>query len=139
VKPVLKNRIPGVLALAVVLAAVSFGLSIIGPPGVQREKKLDARRISDLQLIAASIDLFYSRHGELPESLVMLEKEPGGRTNISDPQTGAAYFYTRISLVSYRLCARFSRESGSNEARTVWAHNAGEFCFQLTAKKLAIP
>lgn len=135
----LKNRIPGLFAAAVVLAAVILGLFIVGPPRVQREKKLDARRISDLQSISSSIDFYYSRHGELPESTAMLEKEPGCRTSSSDPQTGAAYSYTRISRVSYRLCARFSRESDSNEARSVWAHSAGECCFQLSAKKLASP
>ncbi|NTV99347.1 MAG: hypothetical protein HGA70_09310, partial [Chlorobiaceae bacterium] len=84
-KPVLKSGIPGFLAAAVVLVAVILGLNIIGPPGALREKKLDARRISDLQNIAAAIDFYYSRHAELPESLAMLEKEPGGLTGISDP------------------------------------------------------
>ncbi|NTV99521.1 MAG: hypothetical protein HGA70_10210, partial [Chlorobiaceae bacterium] len=96
-------------------------------------------RISDLQNIAAAIDFYYSRHAELPESLAMLEKEPGGLTGISDPQTGEEYAYMRVSLSSYRLCARFSKESDSNEARSIWVHKAGNCCFELNAKKRSGP
>jgi hypothetical protein len=128
--------LPGIAFSAVILAAVIAGFSVIGPPGAQREKKLDARRLSDLQGIAASIDFYYSRHAELPDSLEKLGHEPGGLAGITDPQTGKQYSYTKLSPVTYRLCAIFSGESGIGEARTVWAHDAGRCCFELRAKKI---
>ncbi|NTW56649.1 MAG: hypothetical protein HGB20_06355 [Chlorobiaceae bacterium] len=132
----MKGRLAGTLAAVAVLAAIILGLYLAGPPEVQREKKLDARRIADLQVIASAVDFYYTRYGKLPDSLSILEKEPGSRLFLSDPLTGEAYPYTRFTAGSYRICARFARESGPGEARTVWAHGSGRYCFQLKARRL---
>ncbi len=131
----MKGRFAGAVAAASVLTAVILGLYLAGPPEVQREKKLDARRIADLQAIASASDSYYTRYGELPDSLAILQKEPGSRLFLSDPLTGEPYRYTRLAAGSYRICASFARESGPGESGTVWAHRSGRCCFQLKARR----
>lgn len=132
-KPVLHGRLLAVLSTVAVVASVIWGLFLIGSPEQQREKKFDEKRISDLQGIAGSIDLYYTRHKSLPDNLEDLEKEPGISIRKSDPETGAAYTYTGISSSSYKLCADFSTESDA-ESPSAWAHGTGKYCFNLTAK-----
>jgi hypothetical protein len=132
-KTALQGRLLSLLAAGVVVASVLWGLLIIGSPEQQREKKFDEKRIADLQGIAGSLDRYVTRHKSLPENLDDLEKEPGISIRKADPKTGAAYIYRKSSSDTYELCAEFSAES-ADEIKSMWAHSAGKYCFQLTAK-----
>lgn len=132
-RTVFRGRLLAALSTVAVVASVIWGLFLIGSPEQQREKKFDEKRISDLQGIAGSIDLYYTRHNSLPDNLDDLEKEPGISISQADPETGTGYIYRRISSVTYKLCARFSAES-DDALQSLWAHSKGPYCFQRNAK-----
>ena len=55
--------------VAVVIAAVVAGVFVLGSPADERARRLDRRRVEDLQGIAAATDLYWTRHSRLPASL----------------------------------------------------------------------
>ncbi|ABL65377.1 hypothetical protein [Chlorobium phaeobacteroides] len=59
------DKLLAALAIIVVSGTVIWGLFMTGSPEKQREKKFDAKRVSDIQEIARSIDLYYTRHTAL--------------------------------------------------------------------------
>jgi hypothetical protein len=123
-----------IVALAVVTAIL-----ILDPPSVQRQRKLDTKRIRDLTNISHSIDSYWERKKSLPPDLATLEREPGLKIPLKDPETGVAYVYELTSSKSYRLCAVFSLDSSdeSQECNSCrkWSHGAGRQCFDLKPPK----
>lgn len=133
---------PRVLALLLtcgVVAAVATGIFLIGSPAEERARRLDERRVQDLDDIARAVDLYRSRHATLPSSLEELGKEPGVRVGSSDPGTGAPYEYRLVEAEKYELCARFERDSvevGQRARDTRWSHAAGRQCFRRKAREI---
>jgi hypothetical protein len=125
----------GLAAAAVVLAAVAIALLRLGSPTEERMSRLDARRVSDLQALARSLNVFWTRHARLPDSLQDLVGEPGLGTAITDPQTREPYEYRRLDP-RYEVCAQFTGADRANDERSgppgFWAHGAGRTCFMLT-------
>jgi len=117
------------LAAAAVLAAVVIALLWLGSPAQERLSRLDARRISDLQNLARTINVFWTRHTRLPETLQELIGDPGLDTATTDPQTLEPYEYRRLEG-QFELCARFAGEPA--EPPGFWAHGAGRACFVMT-------
>jgi hypothetical protein len=109
------------------------GIMIIGSPGEERTRRLDARRVEDLGRMARSIEIYYMRHQRLPASIEELSKEPGLAGIPRDPETGAAYPYRSLDADGYELCATFAREAGGVRPADVWSHGAGMQCFTLKA------
>ena len=60
-----------------VIVAVGVGLFILGSPAEERARRVDDRRVEDLQGIVAATDLYWTRHSRLPVSLDELTAEPG--------------------------------------------------------------
>ena len=96
---------------AAVVAAVAFGLVLLGPPAQERERRIDDRRVADLHGIAAATNLYWSRHSRLPASLDDLTAAPGLRINTRDPASSETYEYQALDSVRYEVCATFDRES----------------------------
>jgi hypothetical protein len=123
---------------AVVIGAVITAI-LLDPPGVQRQRKMDARRVEDLSSIQRATEEYWNRHKVLPTDLAMLGKEPGLRVAATDPETGSPYIYEVTGPKSYRLCAVFARDSSERAAgpyfSVTWAHGAGRHCFELTLPK----
>jgi hypothetical protein len=128
------KRALGVVLAIVVAMAVVRGIMIIGSPGEERTRRLDARRVEDLGRISRSIEIYYMRHQRLPESLEQLSKEPGLSGIPRDPESGVAYPYRGLDADGYELCGTFARESGAVRPADVWSHGAGVQCFTLKAK-----
>ena len=128
---------------AVVLAAIVAGILTLGSPGVQRQRRLDERRVADLAHIASAVTAYWQRHSSLPADLASLANEPGLRVNARDPETGAAYVYEVTGADLYRLCAVFAFDSAADSAVPArvlaldWAHGAGRHCFDLRVPKEA--
>lgn len=127
------SRVLAAIVSAAVVAVVIRALVLIGPIGEQRKMKFDARRVSDFQQIASSIDAYAGTHKALPESLRKLEKEQGLPLPIIDQETGKAYTYKVISDDTYELCAQFSGESRERFDYR-WGHKAGPACFRLRVR-----
>ena len=136
---------PGSLLLAaavtVVIAAVAAGLLVLGSPTEERARRIDARRVADLQGIMAATDLYWTRHSSLPASLDDLTAEPGVRIRTRDPASGEPYGYQPMDSADYEVCASFEQESGEiarDRETDLWAHGSGRQCFRLEADEIKL-
>ena len=127
------------VSVVVVAASVVAGLLALGSPAEERARRLDSRRVSDLQAIMAATDLYWTRHTRVPQSLDALTSEAGVRINTRDPASAESYGYQPLDSARYQVCATFERESGEmalDPERDLWAHGPGHQCFQLEAKTI---
>ena len=131
----------GFVIMSVVLA-VGYGIYVVGSPGAQRLLKFDDARVSDLQNISQTIDIYWGLNEELPAALEDLQ---GSRLyfvrSIQDPATQLPYEYRVIEGNQYQLCAVFATDSSQKEQRVprprsanVWDHGTGRTCFELEAQ-----
>jgi hypothetical protein len=132
------SRLTGRTIIAVVVAVagaatVAAALWFIGSPSETRLRRLDTRRVRDLQQLASDVDLFWTRNGRLPatraELPVTVESHP-------EPAPPGEYEYRTLDATRYELCATFDRSADSPPSRTAlfWAHGAGRQCFVVPAK-----
>lgn len=126
-----------VAAAAMLIAAtVAAALMVGGSPGQQRDARMDARRVQDLQRIEAAVKAYARQHDVLPESLDGLAQLTGHSLSLDEPDTGTGYGYGIDGADRYRLCAVFatdSREADKGRGDQVaegWQHPAGPHCFQ---------
>ena len=125
----------------VVVAAILAGILTLGSPAVQRQRRFDERRISDLMSIESAVTVYWQRNNALPADLAALAKEPGLRPNARDPETGTTYAYEVTGANSYRMCAVFAFDSTTDPAVPArvhvssWPHGAGRHCFELRIPK----
>lgn len=126
-----------IVAVAVVAGSVLGGLRLLGSPQEERERRLDERRIAEIQSIANAVDLYWTRQGRLPASLADLSQEQGIEVSVLDPATGRPYTYRVLGEGRYQLCAEFARDAGGQgrvPEAGFWAHGPGSQCFQLEPK-----
>ena len=125
-------------ATAIVAGAVIAAI-LLDPPGEQRRRKMDSRRVEDLMSIQRSVAEYWSRHRALPPDLAALGREPGLLVPSNDPETGAAYAYEATGPRSYRLCAEFARSTSERPWIPAylesWSHGAGRHCYDLRIPK----
>ena len=133
------NTVSLIVTLAVVGGSIIASLFVLGPPTDERARRLDRRRVTDLQAIKAATDLYWTRHQRLPESLSELTEEPGVTLRVADPDDGEPYGYRTLDTLRYEVCARFQRESEQitrNPERALWSHGVGPRCFELDAEEI---
>jgi hypothetical protein len=128
------KRTLAIVLVLVVAAAVTTGIVIIGSPGEERTRRLDDRRVEDLQRISSAIEVYHKRHSGVPGSLDELSKEPGLSLVPRDPVTGQAYGYRTFNANSYELCGAFDRDTADMRAADFWSHGTGTQCFTLNIK-----
>lgn len=123
-------------SIIVVIVAITIGAAIfiMEPPSLQRQRKLDARRIDDLRNITRHIETYWQRHKSLPTNLVMLSSEPGSVNIFTDPVTATPYVYVPTGKTKYKLCATFGTDSSNEESQPyyglgIWSHKKGYQCF----------
>jgi len=135
-----RGRAAGVIATVAVVGAVAAGIYVLGSPSEERVLKLDDRRTADLTTLAGAVDIFWTRHQRLPESLDELRSEPVGRLELQDPSSGRAYEYRALAERSYEVCAVFERDSAARDsparADGLWAHGPGRQCFTREPRTL---
>jgi len=138
------NRPPGSILLGgatvAVVAAVVAGLFALGSPTEERARRLDTRRVADLQGIMTANSLYWTRHARLPATLEELVSEPGVQISTADPATAEDYAYQLVDSIRYEVCATFDLPSGQiarDPMRDLWAHAAGPQCFSLEAKDIS--
>ena len=135
------------LIIIIVAAAIIAGFFILGTPQEERLRKLDDRRIGDLQTIQWQVIDYWQNKNKLPEKLADLIDPTRGVVVPVDPETGAEYEYLVKAELEFTLCATFSLENSSspildNVARPMtyekaipigsdnWQHAAGRACFE---------
>lgn len=124
-----------VIASVVVGATLVAAIAVMDSPPEQREQRLDARRVQDLQQIGNAIDIYHDRHKALPEGLAALQaRMPGWKLAPGDPASGVPYDYEVLGERSYRLCAQFDTDTATADTPhgpegDAWKHGAGRQCF----------
>ena len=128
-----KRTLVGALVIVVALVVIR-GIMIIGSPSEERTRRMDSRRVDDLQGISRFIEIYHSRHQQVPSSLEELAKEPGLANVAVDPVSNEPYGYQMLNATSYQLCGVFDREAADSRAADIWAHGAGRQCFTRNIK-----
>lgn len=123
------HRVAAWASIAVVAIAAVAGFVVSGTPGEQRLKRLDERRVADLQRLAHAVDLHWATEHSVPMSADPLVDGRSLSRMPTDPATGEPYRYERLSADSYQLCADFARPSESWERDDFWQHPAGTHCY----------
>ncbi|OGG56359.1 hypothetical protein A3D71_01565 [Candidatus Kaiserbacteria bacterium RIFCSPHIGHO2_02_FULL_55_20] len=137
----------GLLVIVTILA----GFFIVGTPQQIRAQKQDAIRVQDLQAIQWQIVNYWQQKEKLPAALSGLNDPITNNILPLDPQTKEAYEYSSTGALSFKLCATFANEGGTNvlqgrsmplptepvgaEGKDIqdnWQHAAGRVCFERT-------
>jgi len=124
-----------VIASVVVGATLVAAIAVLDSPPQQREQRLDARRVQDLQQLESAIEVYHAGHKALPADLAALRAEmPGWNLAPGDPASGAQYGYEVLGDRSYRLCAQFTTDTAAADTPygpvvDAWNHGAGRQCF----------
>ena len=126
----------GGLAVAVVAAAVAYGLLEVGPPSDERERRLDERRIEDLRRMARAIDLHWTRTGDLPATLDLLADALPRDVTFNDPESGEPYQYRVLTDSRFELCGIFGTDWARPSEDEFWSHPVGRHCFDLEAHEV---
>jgi hypothetical protein len=121
---------------AVAVLSVGVGLYLAGSPAEARQRRLDERRVDDLDQIARATDVFWTRHGRVPATLDELRREPGTSVASADPETREAYELRAAGGAAFDVCARFARATGTTSTGDFWSHGAGRQCFRRDARTL---
>lgn len=130
-----------IAASVVVVATLVAAVVVMGPPSQQREARLDARRVQDLQRIVQAVDAYHANHKALPADMATLATQPGWGLATADPHGGTPYAYEVSGERTYRVCASFTTDTAKGSdapwAPDRWNHGIGRQCFQQTAAKAA--
>jgi hypothetical protein len=131
--------------LLVVFAGIIAGFAHAGSPAEERLRRIDTRRVEDLQMIQSEIVSYWQRKGTLPANLEELNDGLRGMVAPTDPETNAPYEYHQIGPLAFELCAVFARENGHDGVNIfapkpltypvpygngdLWTHPEGRTCF----------
>lgn len=130
------------ITIITVTACLAYALFLMGTPSQQRDLRLDAERVSDLQNIASNIDQYWERNEKLPAQLSEMSGPRYYLNRLDDPETGIPYEYRPLGGpegARYELCAVFATDSAESPRRDAgfseraWAHGEGRVCFPLEA------
>lgn len=133
-------------ATAVVAVSLIAGFVTSGSPFRARLERLDAQRVSDLQVLQSQIVYtHWQLKGTVPERLTDLQDSISGFVVPVDPQTKQPYEYTKTGARTFTLCATFVTEATSqymlerqpypiyqDSANESWSHGVGRVCFDRT-------
>ena len=136
---VTRSQLAGGLLAVVLIAVIGTAIFLMGSPSVERTRRLDERRVEDLDVLARAVDLYWTRHGSLPSSVEQIQQEQGGRLMTSDPATNVPYEYRALDGQEFEVCAQFETESGESAltpGRDFWTHRVGRQCFRRAARKI---
>ncbi|MDO8655090.1 MAG: hypothetical protein Q7R48_01530 [bacterium] len=130
-----------------VLAAVIYGMTLVGSPGEQRALQFDQRRTSDLQQISSAVQIYWEQQKKLPQGFDDLRQQQFVYIeSVQDPETQIPYEYRVLGEKTYELCAVFATDSSQYEAKTKastpfsaeqWNHVQGRTCFIREAQSVS--
>ena len=151
----LNLRMLAIASGSLVIASIIGGFFIVGTPGMQRARRLDEQRVSDLSGLQSTVIDYWVRKEQLPDGLDTLYEPVLGYNFPRDPDTGRPYEYHKTGDLSFEICADFQSErTGQDEygyapkyypeARphayapgeqigpAYWNHGMGRACFLRT-------
>jgi hypothetical protein len=121
------NRLFAAAAAIAVVASIAGGFVQTGPPGRQRARAADQRRVEHLQRFV------HEAHARWVATSAMPKEFP---LDLRDPETGRPYEYRVRSGPEFEVCAVFDTEGASELSYTDrrWHHRRGRHCFQFDAR-----
>lgn len=151
----LNLRMLAVASGSLVILSIIGGFFIVGTPGMQRARRLDEQRVSDLSGLQGQVIDYWVRKEQLPDRLDALYEPAQGYTLPRDPDTGASYEYRKTEELSFEVCAEFTSEHagqgeygyapkyypeprpyayapGEQIGPAYWNHGIGRACFLRT-------
>lgn len=132
------GKVLSILAAVVAVMAVSISL-YLNPPSETRARSLDKERLRGLKVTQDAICKYFDIHHALPPDLRALDSETNQsiRANWSDPETRQPIEYQVTGERSFRLCAKFARNSEWQNPKdyNFKRHNAGRDCFEYNVSE----
>jgi competence protein ComGC len=142
------SKLPRTVAWLVslfVLAGIALGFLIIGTPSMQRDREMDQRKVSDLNIIQSQVTNYFNQNDRLPVSLDEV-KDISLYVECKDPGVCETYEYRVVDEDTFELCAFFDSDSGKLGVIDVpadpyrylgnWEHPAGRACFERDVEPL---
>lgn len=102
--------------ISIVIGVIISTLFIVGSPITERMRRLDDKRISDLETIQYQIIQYWQIKEALPNTLSDLTDTISGFRPPRDPKDGTEYEYEKKTTLSFNLCATFSLASFQTDA-----------------------
>lgn len=122
-----------IVASVVVAATLVAAIVVMDSPAEQREQRMDARRVQDLQRLERAVASYHAMHKSLPADMATIEAQPGWDLAAVDPESGQPYAYEVTGERSYRVCASFDTDTAAGDQANLvldeWKHDAGPHCF----------
>lgn len=130
-----------IAAAVIVIGTLVAAMWIMESPSKQRDRRIDQRRVEQLDAISDAVTAWVRQHERLPASLAELANQPGESIAVVDPVDGKPYEYLVLSEQDYRLCAKFATSTADRGRGTHrlswhekhWMHPAGRHCFDRKA------
>ncbi|MDB5254611.1 MAG: hypothetical protein JWL80_677 [Parcubacteria group bacterium] len=131
-----------VLSLMLILGAIIWGFSVLGSPRTQRNQRVDAEKLMNLQTIQSEIISNYQSKGVLAPNLASLKDSVSYFTLPTDPDTKTDYEYKVTGPLTFELCTVFNTSMpdqtknsyaspyGMSDANSNWKYQSGHYCFQ---------
>jgi hypothetical protein len=137
---------PAAVAMGAVVVTLVTALVVLGSPSAQRQRRLDARRVEDLEHVTYAVDAYWDRHKALPPVLDTVVSDHRLDRVPHDPATNAPYQFTVTEAKAFRLCATFEQSSDEDEPSPFpidyggglprsWHHGVGLTCFDLAPRE----
>lgn len=104
-------RIYFIISIIIIAVAFVTALFFTESPKVARDRRIDDKIISNFSMIENGVNMYYSNHKQLPESLSILNISE----SIIDPSTRAVFAYKIIDTTSYQLCADFKTDTKNSK------------------------
>jgi len=100
--------------LMVVISIISI-LATLGYTNyvTQIKRGRDGRRKADLEEIRSALEMYRADNGQYPLDLSSLS--PDYISSLPSDPKGYSYFYQRISVNQYELCAYLEKETGNGD------------------------
>jgi hypothetical protein len=124
------------------LLSIISGFLIIGSPRTQRLTRYDEMKVSDLQSIQYQIINYWQQKAKLPQDLQDISDPLSNFFIPTDPETGTAYEYQKVTATEFKLCAEFNKDTKGQASMVSptlmkglsenWQHSAGRYCFDRT-------
>ncbi|KKW17166.1 MAG: hypothetical protein UY56_C0001G0020 [Parcubacteria group bacterium GW2011_GWA1_50_14] len=128
----------GIVTLVGIVVLSSF--FVAGSPAEQKDRRLDSRRVEDLQFIQSEVTYYWQGKNALPENLSLVNDDLRGVRVPVDPETGESYSYRVVEDKVFEICATFLTDSSEYLTEPAyypyesgsWGHGTGEVCFERT-------
>lgn len=122
-----------VLTGLLVVKALVWGFIMTGGPFAARAERFDERRLSDVSGIQSQVQMYWQQNHRLPNTAAELSDPLTGYALPTDPETGEAYVYRRVSettepnpvdtslarrVGTFEICATFVTERRAGKTMT---------------------